>query len=110
MDRNTELIEVSKLLSKDIDKLGVGSLPETSEWQSLIELKVYLMKKLSVLLDTDYDKLINTLYLIDLNEEKLHKIFSLRDNNIISAKLADLIIDRQMEKIHFRRKYKEGKI
>ncbi len=110
MDGNTELIEVYKLLSKDMDKLGVGSLPSTIEWQSLIELKIYLMKKISVLLDTDYDKLINTLYLIDLNEEKLHKIFSQRDSNIISDKLADLIIDRQLEKIHFRKKYKEGKI
>jgi len=45
-----------------------------------------------------------------VNEEKLNELFGSKNRAYIPAALADLIIERQLQKIHFWKKYKEGKI
>jgi hypothetical protein len=62
------------------------------------------------MLDKNYNLLINTLYRIDISERKLSELFSSKNKESIPEKLADLIIERQIEKIEFRRQYREGKL
>ncbi|MEJ2103091.1 MAG: hypothetical protein P8X47_00785 [Ignavibacteriaceae bacterium] len=52
----------------------------------------------------------NVLYKIDISEEKLSELFSAENKDYIPASLADLIIERQLEKVRLRKLYKEGKI
>jgi hypothetical protein len=110
MNENEEFTEIVKFVSKDINKLGIEDLPEKDGPHSLNELKKYLTVKISELLDSNYSKLLNTLYLIDLDERRLHELFSGKNREIIPQVLADMIIERQVQKFNNRKKYREGKI
>jgi hypothetical protein len=110
MKGNEEIKEIVKFVSKDINKIGIEELPETNGLHSLNELKKYLTVKISELLDTNYSKLINTLYLIDLDERRIHELFSEKNREVIPQVLADMIIERQVQKFNNRKKYREGKI
>ena len=110
MNENEGFTEIVKFVSKDINKIGLEDLPATNEIHSLNELKKYLAVKISELLDRNYAKLLNTLYLIDLDERRLHELFSGKNREIIPEVLADMIIQRQVQKFGNRKKYREGKI
>lgn len=110
MQETNEFNEIAKIILKDINKIGIETLPSTNDLYSINELKKYLTEQVTRLMDRDYDKLINTLYLIDLDETKLHELFSSQDRNSIASSLAEMIIERQIQKINFRKKYKESKI
>lgn len=110
MNDNEGFTEIVKFVSKDINKIGLEDLPATNEIHSLNELKKYLAVKISELLDRNYAKLLNTLYLIDLDERRLHELFSGKNREIIPEVLADMIIQRQVQKFNNRKKYREGKI
>jgi hypothetical protein len=109
MKGNEEFTEIVKFVSKDINKIGIKNLPETNELNSLNELKIFLIVKISELLDTNYSKLLNTLYLIDLDERRLHDLFSEKNREVIPQVLADMIIERQVQKFNNRKKYRDGK-
>lgn len=109
-EKNDEAFEVIKFIYGDMRKIGIETLPAANELHTLNELKKYLTSKISELINRDYDKLINTLYRIDLDEEKLCGLFSAQNRDFIPAALADTIIERQIQKLHFRRKHREGKI
>ena len=110
MNENEEFTEIVKFVSKDINKLGIEDLPEKDGPHSLNELKKYLTVKISELLDSNYSKLLNTLYLIDLDERRLHELFSGKNREVVPQVLADMIIERQVQKFNNRKKYREGKI
>lgn len=68
-------------------------------------LRNLLIEKIRYLLDNDFEKLLNVLYRIDVNEEKLKKLltdFSESDPAIV---IADAIIERQRQKLESRKKY-----
>lgn len=103
---SAESASILKLIVKDFDRPGVDSVISAKDMISMDELKKYLAEKLSYLLEYKYDKLINTLYLIDIDEGKLTSLFASKNRDHIPTKLADLIIERQLQKLHFRKKYK----
>jgi|GEM_PF-271594 len=105
---NINLNDVSKFISKDFEKNGTNSLIPVFETQSRSEFKKYLTERLAYLIDHNFDLLVNTLYRIDVSEEKLSKLFSGDNREHIPSKLADLIIERQIQKINLRNKYKGG--
>ena len=109
-ENNENISEVISLVSKDMDKIGVAALPAKSKLHNMDELKKYLAQKIAELMDRNYEKLINALYLIDLDEKKLHELFSVTNRDYIPEVLAGMIIERQIQKLQFRKKYKEGKI
>jgi hypothetical protein len=110
MKGNEEFTEIVKFVSKDINKIGINDLPEANGLHSLNELKKYLTVKISELLDTNYSELLNALYLIDLDERRLHDLFSGKNREVIPQVLADMIIERQVQKFNNRKKYRDGKI
>jgi hypothetical protein len=70
--------------------------------------KANLIKQISWLLEKDHNTLWNTLYRIDISEAKVKEIFNgIPDSSEVAVKLADLIIERYIQKIHFRRKYSQ---
>ena len=68
--------------------------------------RLHLIKIIAHLIDTDYHKLTNILYRIDVDELKLKKAL-LESDRPISETISDLIIERQQQKIKFREMYKK---
>ncbi len=109
-NKKEEVREMIEFISKDMEKIGIETLPDNNILHSLDELKKYLAEKITEMLDRNYEKLLNALYRIDVNEKKLHDLFSGKNREYIPEALADLIIERQMEKILWRKKYRKGEL
>jgi hypothetical protein len=108
-NQTSEVSSLSKMIEKDFTLQGSECLIPSVDLNSLEEFKKYLTAKLSYLLDNKYDVLINTLYRIDVDENKLNELFSGKNKVNIPEVLAELIIARQLLKVRFRQKYNEGK-
>jgi hypothetical protein len=105
-----EVYSIQKFVSNDFVKNDYSSLIPNNDFEKLEEFRKYLTEKIKEMLDKNYNLLINTLYRIDVSERKLSELFSSKNKESIPEKLADLIIERQIEKIEFRRQYREGKL
>lgn len=105
-----EILSIQKFVSKDFIKSDFNSLIPSNDFEQLEEFRKYLTQKMKDLLDNNYNLLINTLYRIDISEKKLAKLFSSKNKEYIPEKLADLIIERQIEKIYFRKRYRQGEL
>ena len=105
-----EIVSIQRFVSKDFVKNDYSSLIPNNDFERLEEFRKYLTEKMRDLLDKKYNLLINTLYRIDISEKKLAELFSSRNKELIPEKLADLIIERQIEKINFRKRYREGNL
>ena len=105
-----EIFSIQKFVSKDFVKSDYSSFIPTNDFEKLEEFRKYLTEKMKDMLDKNYNLLINTLYRIDISEKKLAELFSNKNKESIPHKLADLIIERQIEKINFRKRYREGNL
>lgn len=105
-----EIFSIQKFVSKDFIKNDYSSIIPNNDFEKLEEFREYLTEKMKDMLDKNYNLLINTLYRIDISEKKLTELFSSKNKESIPQKLADLIIERQIEKIHFRKRYREGNL
>lgn len=101
---------IQKFVSKDFADIDYSSLIPNNDFKRLEEFREYLIEKMKNLLDNNYNLLINTLYRIDVSEKKLSELFSSKNNETIPEKLADLIIERQIQKINFRKLYRNGNL
>jgi len=108
--KQEEIFSIQKSVSKDFVKNDYSSLIPNNDFERLEEFRKYLTEKMKDMLDNNYNLLINTLYRIDISEKKLGELFSSRNKESIPEKLADLIIERQTEKINFRKRYREGSL
>jgi len=105
-----QVVEIVRFVEKDFLISNNNSLIPSTDLASLEEFRKYLTEKLKILLDEKFDTLVNILYRIDISEKKLSQLFSGKSRDSIPTSLADMIIDRQLEKIRLRKLYKEGKI
>ena len=110
MEEKEQLTEVSKFISDSFTLDESQSLVPNGDFKTLEEFKKFLTNKLAELLDTKYDTLINILYRIDIGEDKLSELFSGKNREYIPSALADIIIERSIQKVIFRQMYKEGKL
>lgn len=68
--------------------------------------KKKLLKQIHFLLEKDISALWTVLYRIDISENKVKSIFSdVPDSSEVASKLSELIIERLIQKMDFRRKY-----
>jgi len=109
-EEKKQVVEIVKFVEKDFLISDNNSLIPSTDLLSLEEYKKYLTEKLKVLLDEKFDTLVNILYRIDISEKKLSRLFSGNNRDSIPASLANMIIDRQLEKLRLRKLYKEGKL
>lgn len=108
--QKAEVQEVSENITSVFSRFGLDLPLSPNDAENLSQLRIYLTKKLKDLLDNNFSLLVNTLYRIDVSEEKLNELFGSKNKVPIPSALADLIIERQLQKIHFRKKYKEGNL
>lgn len=109
-EQNIIVTDVAKVIAKDFQVAGSDSLIPVKEVETIDRFKKYLTERLTYLLENKYDVLINILYRIDVNEEKLAKLFSEKKRDSIPEALADLIIERQLQKAKMRQQYRLGNI
>lgn len=110
MNEKNEIVSLQKIVEKDFVDSSFKTLIPSNNFEKLEEFRKYLITRLKALLENNYDLLVNALYRIDVNEEKLSELFSGKSRDNIPEKLADLIIERQLQKIRFRQQYREGKL
>jgi len=109
-EEKQQVVEIVRFVEKDFLISETNSLIPTTDLTSLEEFRKYLAEKLKILLDEKFDTLVNILYRIDISEKKLSQLFSGKNRDSIPASLADMIIERQLEKIMLRKLYKKGKL
>ncbi len=63
-----------------------------------------IMRVVEDLMAKDFNRLINTLYRIDVSEEKLKEALALSTDNPASV-ITKMILERQLQKIETRKKY-----
>ena len=109
-NENDHLTDLTIFVSKNFEISELDSLIPAGDFETLEEFKAYLTDRLAFLLDNKYDTLINILYRIDVSEDKLSRLFGEQNRDYIQAALADLIIERSLQKVRFRQKYKNGEL
>lgn len=93
-------------LSKDLS-IANESLPARADLKFIRE---YLTEKVKQLMSRDFDRFLNNLYRIDVDESRVHEILYAKDKTSIPEKLADLIIERQLLRIKTQMMYKKGEL
>ena len=107
-ERTYDIKEVIKVTRKSLSQPGFESLLNFSDGLSLDELKKYLAEKIAVMMEKNFDLLLSSLYRIDIEENKVKELFSGKIRENIPEGLASLIIERQLQKIYYRNKYKSN--
>jgi hypothetical protein len=75
--------------------------------KSYAEIHVQLSAYINTLIKDDFDKLIAYLYRIDVNEEKLKSLLQQKPDENAGNIIATLIIERQEQKIKFRKQFSQ---
>ena len=84
-------------------------LPEVlGKEEDFYELRKILVRRIEELIEKDVEKLKWILYRIDVNEKKVHEALATNAALHYPDVLADLIIDRQIEKAKTRAKFNDG--
>ncbi len=68
----------------------------------ITDIKAFLVTQISMLLDKNPGRLMSILYRIDVWEHHVKHAFETAPHGLLAAKLADLIIDRQLQKQKYR--------
>lgn len=98
---DAELIRQSaNLISEDFD---LKTFIDVSDYESLLNA---LAKAVKNYLDSDLNGLLNTLYRIDINESDVRGILTTAPPEKMAKLLAEKILQRELQKVHTRRKYR----
>jgi hypothetical protein len=92
-------------LISDINQSLEISLPDTI---SLEELKQKLALHINHLINHDFEKLVYYLYRVDVNENKMRQLLEQTEGENSAGLIADLIIERQLQKIKSRKDSKSN--
>jgi uncharacterized protein YwgA len=95
---------VSSELIPEINQSLEISLPASI---SLGELKQKLTLHINHLINHDFEKLVFHLYRIDVNESKMKQLLEQREGENAGGLIADLIIERQSQKIKSRQQVRQ---
>ncbi len=72
------------------------------------DVRRFLVEKITPLLDRNPARLMTILYRIDVAEPTVQQVLATAPAEAIPAALADLIIERQLQKIRIRRRYRQA--
>ena len=83
-------------------------LPEDAAAAGLAALRRLLTARIAELLATNPAWLMHVLYRVDVAEARVKAVFAEAASEDIAPRLADLLIERQLQKIAYRRRYPGG--
>lgn len=93
-------------LEKDFSLQG-NTLPAAADLDSV---RNHLTERIKMLIEKDFERFLNTLYRIDVSEVKVHAVLTSAGKNEIPEQLADLIIERQLQRLKTQQLYRDGKL
>lgn len=76
----------------------------------LTSIRNHLIEKVKELMGSDFQRFLNSMYRIDVNENKVREILNSKDKTAIPEKLADMIIERQLLRVRTQLLYKQSKL
>jgi archaellum component FlaC len=99
-----------------IEELEQAIVPLVDEYSNVSfrafeELRNWLIEQVDLLIDRDFEHLLRVLYLIDVSEKRVRQLIEQNEGEHAAGIIADLILERQAEKIRSRKKYvpRDGK-
>lgn len=97
----------------DIESLGSAVVPlmdESSEatFRSYENLRIWLRDQVEYLIERDFSRLLQILYRIDVQEARIKRLVSENEGEDAAGIIADLILERQAQKIAARKKFTPG--
>ncbi len=84
-------------------------IPQNDSGIQFSSLRAILVERIVRLLTESPEQLMSMLYRFDVSEDKVHEVFAHSFPFDMPEKIADLIMERQMQKIHTRKLYAEHK-
>ena len=84
-------------------------LPKEYETLGREELQTRLSLYIEVLLNTNFEKLCNMIYRHDVEESKFNMALQAEQVQEQAARIADLVIDRELQKVESRKAYRKYK-
>lgn len=93
--------ELAPAISQSMDI----ELPATG---TLEQLRERLSVRINELINTDFEKLVFHLYRIDVSEAKMRALLARKEGEHTASLIADLIIERQLQKIKSRNENKSN--
>jgi len=102
----TEQQEVSQSIQLISNHFSIADNELVLEESTFDSLENKLTSIVSYLLDKDMNRLLNSLYRIDLNESVFKKILTEEPPENLSRRIAGEIIKRELQKVKTREKYK----
>lgn len=103
MEEKSETVELKSLIVHD---LHLEKEEEMLQCQNMELLKRNLIEVINMLLLKDYHRLVNAMYRLDIDEKLFRETISGLHSPNVASRLADLVIDREFEKVKSRKKYK----
>lgn len=102
MEHNPALVQSgATMLAKHFADDEISNISQEDVLRKLLSEKiVYLMLH-------DMEKLLAILYRIDVNEKKVKEAFAYNEAQKIAPRLAELIIERELQKAHSREEYRK---
>jgi len=94
--------EVVQLISQDfyLESDHFQPVPTDPE-----EIRNKLKGVIDHLLENDFERLLNAMYRLDIDESKFKQVLSGVYGNDVSGKLAEIIIERELRKVETRKRY-----
>ncbi len=98
----------NKIETKEIrDHLQLMGLSLKEDIHSYADLLQDLSYHINNLITNNFSNLINLLYRLDVNEEKVRKLLKEQTNELTSDSIAKLIIERQQKKMQMKASFKK---
>ncbi len=103
MDEQGETKELTGIIVKDMQLEMEADLLKSDDMEMF---RQKLIEVINLLLHKDYHRLVNAMYRLDIDEKSFRDVISGLHSPNVAARLAELIISRELEKVKTRRKYK----
>jgi hypothetical protein len=84
--------------------------PKDYEMLSREKIKTHLSKYITDLIEHDFEKLCNLVYRHDVSEVKFHEALTSGNVKSQAENIADLVIDRELQKVETKKAYKKYKV
>lgn len=106
MDENEQLVN---LLNKDWGSNAENMMiPVSGPDRTMIREKLAII--IGTMLQSDFEKLCQAMYRLDVSESKFHQVLTGTPSEEIPVALADLVIERELQKIRTRIMYKRKEL
>jgi hypothetical protein len=97
--RNSEYLEIVMMNTM----LDIVFSPQSIESLQRDDVYAQLVKYINELINTDFEKLVQLLYRIDVSEAKLKALLQANPQEDAAKMIANLIIERQLQKLKSRK-------